>query len=177
LTGEPASKESNGAPCAYRIKSKVHSVSIMLCCQLCSTHYTAVCIKKSTKNTDDDWKPSCACYRHINTFCQIWMELDISMYCCIAIHKRVIHASIQFLMYRYIMYRNILSVSTWILVKVHFLFDLKFYNVWYSTAQQFTVIYQYCCWTPLLAMPWDMIQQYSSLYMWLNFGKPIQIAH
>ena len=68
-------KERNGAACPnyinYHLKSEV-SIMLMLCCWLCSTHYTAVRIKnclKSTsiikivtmKNTDDfcyEGKPS-----------------------------------------------------------------------------------------------------------------------
>ena len=42
-------KERNGAACpSYRLKSEV---SITLCCQLCSTRYTAVRIKNCLKRT------------------------------------------------------------------------------------------------------------------------------
>jgi len=61
----------------YHLKSEV---SIMLCCQLDSTHYTAVQINsKSTsvievatmENTGDfcDAKEAITCYHQINTFC------------------------------------------------------------------------------------------------------------
>ena len=49
MTGEPmhtASKEKNGAAINYHLKSEV---SFTLCCQLCSTHYTALRMKKYLK--------------------------------------------------------------------------------------------------------------------------------
>ena len=54
MTGEPthtASKQRNGAACPatnYHLKSEV---SITLCCQLCSTRYTALRIKDCSKST------------------------------------------------------------------------------------------------------------------------------
>ena len=55
MTGEPmhtASKEINSATCPSYINNRLKSeVSIVLHCQLCSTHYATLQIKNCSKST------------------------------------------------------------------------------------------------------------------------------